>query len=229
MAGVAAARCVALTPPPPARAVGGDIARRLLTGEIAAGARLAEAALAEDLGVSRGPVREAMRGLIEAGLVHGVANRGVVVRKIGLDEALDLYDLRGAIFGCACETLAQRKTSAQVAALEAALERMAQAIAAGDKDLYYQLNIAFHAEILEFCGNRRARSTYEAVVKEMHLFRRRGLSRVSNIEASLAEHRTIVDAIRSGDADAAFRAGREHVRRGRGRFVASLDEVAERD
>jgi DNA-binding GntR family transcriptional regulator len=205
-------------------AVQREIERRILTGEIEAGARLSEAALAENLGVSRGPVREAMRGLIEAGLVHGIANRGVVVRKIGLEEALDLYDLRGAIFGFACETLARRKTPAQIAALDAALERMAEAIADGDKDLYYQLNIAFHAQILDFCGNRRARSTYEAVVKEMHLFRRRGLSRVSNIEASLAEHRIIVDAIRSGDADAAFRAGREHVSHGRGRFVASLEQ-----
>jgi DNA-binding GntR family transcriptional regulator len=205
-------------------AVQREIERRILTGEIEAGARLSEAALAEDLGVSRGPVREAMRGLIEAGLVQGIANRGVVVRKIGLDEALDLYDLRGAIFGFACETLAERKTAAQVAALEAALDDMAQAIADGDKERYYQQNIAFHAQILEFCGNRRARSTYEAVVKEMHLFRRRGLSRVSNLEASLGEHRTIVAAIRAGDADAAFRAGRAHVRHGRGRFVASLDQ-----
>jgi DNA-binding GntR family transcriptional regulator len=211
-------------------AVQREIERRILTGEIEAGARLSEAALAENLGVSRGPVREAMRGLIEAGLVDSIANRGVVVRKIGLEEALDLYDLRGAIFGFACETLAHRHTTAQRAALEGALERMEQAIAAGDKELYYQLNLAFHAEILEFCGNRRARSTYEAVVKEMHLFRRRGLSRVGNLEASLAEHRTILDAIGAGDGEAAFRAGREHVRRGRDRFVASLDqEVPEPD
>jgi DNA-binding GntR family transcriptional regulator len=207
-------------------AVRREVERRILTGEIEAGARMSEAALADDLGVSRGPVREAMRGLIEAGLVQSIANRGVVVRKIGLDEAIDLYDLRGAIFGFACETLAHRHTTPQRAALEGALERMAQAIAAGDKELYYQLNLAFHAEILEFCGNRRARSTYEAVVKEMHLFRRRGLSRVGNLEASLAEHRTILDAIGAGDGEAAFRAGREHVRHGRDRFVASLDQEA---
>lgn len=205
-------------------AVQREIERRILTGEIEAGSRLSEAALAEDLGVSRGPVREAMRGLIEAGLVHSVANRGVVVRKIGLDEALDLYDLRGAIFGFACETLAGRRTGAHVAALEGALDEMAQAIAADDKDFYYQLNVAFHAQILEFCGNRRARSTYDAAVKEMHLFRRRGLSGVGNTEASFAEHRTIVDAIKAGDAEVAFRTGREHVRHGRERFIASLEQ-----
>jgi DNA-binding GntR family transcriptional regulator len=101
---------------------------------------------------------------------------------------------------------------------------MAAAVSARDKDRYYQLNLAFHAKLMELCGNRRARADYEGVVKEMHLFRRRALSRVSRIAASLAEHRTIVAAIRAGDAKAAFHAGRRHVQHGRERFVATLDQ-----
>ena len=203
-----------------------EIERRILTGEIAAGERLSEVALASSLGVSRGPIREALRGLAQTGLVDSIANRGVVVRKIGLEEALGLYDLRAVIFGFACETLARRRTQAQLASLEQALLAMAAALAAGDKERYYQLNIAFHAEILALSGNRRARATYESVVKEMHLFRRRGLSRVGNIAASLAEHRTVVQAIRAGEPEAAFSAGRTHVRHGRERFVASLGQEA---
>lgn len=210
-------------------AVQQEIERRILTGEIAAGARLSEVALATSLGVSRGPIREALRGLAEAGLVDSIANRGVVVRKIGLEEALDLYDLRAVIFGFACETLARRRTAAQLAGLEQALREMAAALGAGETERYYQLNIAFHAHILALSGNRRARATYESVVKEMHLFRRRGLSRVGNIEASLAEHRAIVAAIGAGDPEAAFRAGRTHVRHGRERFVGSLGQEAEED
>lgn len=209
-------------------AVQREVERRILTGEIEAGARLSEAALAEELGVSRGPVREAMRGLVQAGLVDSIANRGIVVRKIGLDEALDLYALRGAIFGLACEALARRRTPEQLLALEADLDAMEQAVLTGEKDLYYRLNIGFHARILEFSGNRRARSTYEGVVKEMHLFRRRALSRIDSIESSLGEHRAILTAIRAQNADAAFAAGRRHCRRGCERFRASLDqELAE--
>jgi DNA-binding GntR family transcriptional regulator len=80
--------------------------------------------------------------------------------------------------------------------------------------------------MMELCGNRRVRADYEGVVKEMHLFRRRALSRVSRITASLAEHRTIVAAIRAGDARTAFEAGREHVQHGRERFVATLEDPA---
>jgi DNA-binding GntR family transcriptional regulator len=205
-------------------AVQREIERRILTGEIAAGARLAEAPLASELGVSRGPVREAIRGLIQAGLVDSIANRGGVVRKIGLEEALDLYELRAVLSGFACELVAKRRTEDQLAALETALEGLAEAISAGNKDLYYQLNLAFHAKIMEFCGNHRLRANYEGVVKEMHLFRRRGLSEASKITASQAEHRAIVAAIRDGDAAGAFRAGREHVQHGRSRFAATLEE-----
>jgi DNA-binding GntR family transcriptional regulator len=80
--------------------------------------------------------------------------------------------------------------------------------------------------MMELCGNRRVRANYEGVVKEMHLFRRRALSQVNRITASLTEHRTIVAAIRAGNAEAAFLTGRRHVQHGRERFVATLEDPA---
>ena len=200
-----------------------EIERRILTGDLPAGRRLSESALAADMGVSRGPVREAMRGLQQAGLVEIVANKGVVVRRIGYDEAVDLYDLRGSLFGFMCETMARRRTDAQCAVLRDKLSAMAKAIRADDKDLYYRLNIEFHAAIVEFCGNSRARALYEGIVKEMHLFRRRGLSRIENMEASMREHEAIAEAIFAGRAESARKAGVTHLRNGRDRFRATLD------
>ncbi len=200
-----------------------EVERRILTGALPAGERLSESALAADMGVSRGPVREAMRSLQQAGLVDIVANKGVVVRKIGFAEAVDLYDLRGTLFGFMCETLARRRTDAHCAVLRDKLDAMAGAIRGDDKDLYYRLNIEFHAAIVEFCGNRRARALYEGIVKEMHLFRRRGLSRIENMEASMREHEAIAAAIVAGRAEAARRAGVMHLRNGRDRFLATLD------
>ena len=204
-----------------------EVERRILTGELLAGERLSESALAAGMGVSRGPVREAMRGLQHAGLVDIVANKGVVVRKIGYDEAVDLYDLRGSLFGFMCETMARRRGDAQCAVLRDKLGAMAEAICAGDKDHYYRLNIEFHGAIVEFCGNSRARGVYEAIVKEMHLFRRRGLSRIENMEASMREHEAIVEAIIAGRAETARKAGVTHLRNGRDRFLATLDPAPE--
>lgn len=200
-----------------------EVERRILTGELPAGERLSESALAADMGVSRGPIREAMRGLQQAGLVDIVANKGVVVRKIGYDEAVDLYDLRGSLFGFMCETLARRRTDAQCAVLKEKLGAMADAIRSDDTDLYYGLNIEFHAAIVEFCGNKRARAIYEGIVKEMHLFRRRGLSRIENMEASMREHEAVAEAIIAGRAETARKAGVTHLRNGRDRFLATLD------
>ena len=200
-----------------------EVERRILTGDLPAGQRLSESALAADMGVSRGPVREAMRGLQQAGLVEIVANKGVVVRKIGYDEAVDLYDLRGSLFGFMCETMARRRTEAQCTVLRDKLGAMADAIRADDKELYYKLNIEFHAAIVEFCGNSRARAVYEGIVKEMHLFRRRGLSRIENMEASMREHVMIAEAIIAGRAETARKAGVTHLRNGRDRFLATLD------
>lgn len=204
-----------------------EIERQILKGDLKAGERLSESALAQAMGVSRGPVREAMRGLQQAGLVDIVANKGVVVRKIGYDEAVDLYDLRGTLFGFMCETLARRRTEAQCADLRQRLTEMADAIRNDERDHYYQLNIDFHAAVVEYCGNRRARAVYEGIVKEMHLFRRRGLSRVENMEASMHEHERIVEAIVAGTPEDARLAGVTHLRNGRDRFLASLD--AERE
>lgn len=200
-----------------------EIERRILTGMLPAGKRLSESALAADMGVSRGPVREAMRGLQQAGLVDIVANKGVIVRKISHDEAVDLYDLRGSLFGFICETLARRRTDEQCKTLKDKLAGMKAALSADDKETYFRINLEFHAAIVEFCGNRRARAVYEGIAKEMHLFRRRGLSRIENMEASMEEHEAIADAIIAGRAETARRAGVRHLRNGRDRFLATLD------
>ena len=200
-----------------------EIERRILTGKLPAGERLSESALAVNMGVSRGPVREAMRGLQQAGLVDIVANKGVVVRKIGYDEAVDLYNLRGSLFGFMCETMATRRTDKQCGVLKDKLEKMTVAIRADNKEAYFRTNLEFHTSIVEFCGNSRARAVYEGIAKEMHLFRRRGLSRIENMEASMQEHEAIAEAIIAGRPEAARKAGVKHIRNGRDRFLASLD------
>jgi DNA-binding GntR family transcriptional regulator len=147
------------------------------------------------------------------------------VRSIGLDEVVCLYELRGAIFAYACERVARRRTDAMLATLRDQVVGMEEAVAGDDLATYYRLNVEFHACLLEMSGNARARSTYEGVVKEMHLFRRRSLSKVPNVDASLAEHRDILDAIERSDADAAREAGRIHVVHGCKRFLDTLDEA----
>lgn len=204
-----------------------EIERRILSGEMPSGTRLAETTLADGLGVSRGPVREAIRGLAQTGLVEVITNRGAVVRTLTLEEIQSLYELRGAIFAMACAALARRRTDEDLGALAGNLAAMHTVCEAGDVTEYYRLNIAFHNEIMERSGNRRAHEMYASIVKEMHLFRRRGLGLVPNIAESLAEHEAIVGAIAAGDPDEARIAAIRHIEHGFGRFRETLREDGE--
>ena len=161
-----------------------EIEQMILSGALAAGERLNEQALATRLGVSRGPVREAVRGLERTGLVVAVRNQGSYVRQVSAEEALEIYDLRAALTGLACARLAETAGAAQLSALRALVRRMEEARRAEDAPGYYAANLDFHAALMAFGGGPRARRLYEDLGNELHLFRRRALVQPENMRAS---------------------------------------------
>jgi DNA-binding GntR family transcriptional regulator len=199
-----------------------ELERMILHGEIEGGARLNEAALAELLGVSRGPVREAARSLEREGLVRTVANDGVYVRSLSVEEVLELYDLRAMIAGYLCGCLAERVEAGIRAELEGFVARMDAAIGAGDESLYFELNLAFHDRIAEAAGAERARTLYVALGKEVRLMRRRVLSGAASLATSNGEHEGIVAAIAQADAEAARARGAAHHHNAKKRLLEAL-------
>ena len=188
-----------------------EIERMILGGEIEPGAKLTEALLTERLGISRGPIREAFRMLEEAGLVRQEKNRGVFVRAIPLEEAVEIYDLRAVMDELVGRRLAATLTAEQARQLKAIVERMEQAARADDADGYHLLNLQFHDTLVEFAGNRKLAAVYRKMVKELALFRRRNLAHKAVLPQSAAEHRQILKAISSGDPEQAARAMYAHV------------------
>lgn len=191
-------------------------------GEIAAGERLNEAALALRMGTSRGPIREAIRMLTGIGLVVAVRNRGVFVREISLREMLEIYELRALLFGQAAEHAAEHLDNAARSTFETLLDGMDEACAAGDGQRYYVLNLRFHDLVLAQWPNRRAQGAYEDHAKELHLYRRRHFNAPVNMRRSNNEHRRIYEAIAAGAADRAGRLARAHVLQGRQRLLQTL-------
>jgi phosphonate utilization transcriptional regulator len=188
-----------------------EIERLILDGELAPGAKLAEAWLSERLGVSRGPIREAFRMLEEAGLVRQEKNRGVFVRDIPVEEAMEIYDLRAVMDELAGRRLAGSITAEQLKRARAIVDGMDQAARSSDADTYHLLNLQFHDTLIEFVGNRKMAAIYRKLVKELALFRRRNLADRAQLPHSAAEHRQMLKAIASGDAEAAGKAMFEHV------------------
>lgn len=198
-----------------------EIERMILSGALPAGERLNEQQLAAQLRVSRGPVREAVRGLERSGLVVAVRNQGSYVRTVSAPEALEIYDLRAAITGLACARLAESAAPAQMAALRALVKRMEAARRADDPPSYYAANLEFHTALLGFGGGPRSQRLYEDLGNELHLFRRRALVQPENMRESNAEHAAILKAIAAGDAPAAREAGEAHIAGGKRRFQAT--------
>jgi phosphonate utilization transcriptional regulator len=203
-----------------------EIERLILDGELAPGTKLAEAWLSERLGVSRGPIREAFRMLEEAGLVRQEKNRGVFVRDIPVEEAMEIYDLRAVMDELAGRRLAGSIAPEQLKRARALVDGMDQAARGDDADAYHMLNLQFHDTLIEFVGNRKMAAIYRKLVKELGLFRRRNLVDRAMLPHSAAEHRQILKAIASGDAEAAGRAMYEHVMQSKERALKGATSQA---
>jgi DNA-binding GntR family transcriptional regulator len=200
-----------------------ELERMILSGEIKAGERLNEQLLATRLGVSRGPVREATRALERAGLVTVMVNQGVFVRQIGIEEAVEIYDVRAVVFGFACARLAGRLSKAQEAELSDFITGMDDAIERADNRQYYELNLRFHDAILTFAGHGRAKQVYESLINETHLFRQRALGSRDSMTESNGEHVAILSAIAGGDRERARKLGEEHSLAGKRRWLETLN------
>jgi DNA-binding GntR family transcriptional regulator len=199
-----------------------ELERMIITGELKAGERINEQAIAGRLGVSRGPVREATRALEKFGLITAIVNQGVFVRQLSIEEAIELYELRAVVVGYACGCAAERASAKERSTLEDGVRRMDAAIAAEDPGLYYELNMQFHDLLMDASRHKRSQEIYQSLVKESHLFRRRSLMSPSAMRESNSEHREIVEAIRAGDVDAARKAGEAHHFGGKRRWLETL-------
>jgi DNA-binding GntR family transcriptional regulator len=153
-----------------------DVLGMILRGEIKAGERINEPDVAARLGVSRVPVREALRELESSGLVEARKHSGVFVRKLGAEEVRGLYELRALLDGFAGRRAArlpaeQRERLAD--ALDASVARMEEAAQAYDVSAYYSENLRFHWLMVEAAGNAALVETYRPVPPDQPVARAR--------------------------------------------------------
>ncbi|MBC5768166.1 phosphonate utilization associated transcriptional regulator [Ramlibacter sp. GTP1] len=196
-----------------------EIERAILAGEYPPGSKLIEQTLAEKMGVSRGPVREACRMLEEAGLLRNEKNRGVFVRDIPIEEAVEIFDLRAAMDELVGRRLAENIKPAQLKEIRELVDSMEKAVKAEDARNYHLLNLRFHDRLVEMAGNSKLTTIYRKLIKELSLFRRLNLADGWLMPISAGEHRAIVKAIASGDAEAAGRAMFDHVMESKERTI----------
>jgi DNA-binding GntR family transcriptional regulator len=178
------------------------------------------------MGTSRGPAREAIRMLTGLGLVTAVLNRGVFVRQMSVREMLELYDLRALVFGFAAERATDHVAESHKAQFEQLLQAMDVACETENANLYYELNLQFHALVLLLANNQRAQAAYDDIIKEMHPFRREYFNAPGNMRQSNAEHRTLYEAIVKGSKAKAKSTAEKHVLKGRERLLSNMGDAS---
>ena len=178
------------------------------TGRLKPGDRLVETELAAQLGISRTPVREAVRRLESDGLVVHQPRLGATVRKLDYLEITELYEMRGVLEGTAARLAARSASQIELEELDAINREMR---AATDVRQLYEANRQFHGVLLSAARNRFLVKSVEAVQKTLLILGSSTLEESLRAAGAIEEHEAILAALRSRDGDAAEASMRAHI------------------
>lgn len=191
--------------------VADHLREQILSSRLAPGEELSEVALARSLGISRGPLREALGQLAAEGLVTIVPRRGAVVKRLTREEFIDAYQVREALESLAIKLAVPRLTEADKAELHRMCEQMGRAAADGDTDLFFEINRHFHARLVHCSGNTKLEEVHGQLVAQMARLMKKSVELRGGTQQSAAEHRAILEAVDAGDPARAAQLLEEHI------------------
>ena len=199
-----------------------ELESKILEGELKAGDSLGEVSLSQRLGVSRTPVRGALRRLAEEGLVSAVANKGAVVIGVTERDLVDIYRIRVRLEGLASRMAAEKISQRALLTLSESVDLSDFYIQRGDTDKLKELDSTFHETIYREAGNRLLYKTLAELHRKIRLYRKMSLSVPGRLEASQREHREILDAIAAGDGERADELTSRHIEKALDNLMRAL-------
>jgi GntR family transcriptional regulator of gluconate operon len=197
------------------------IREQILAGGYHQGEHLVEAKIAEQLTISRGPVREAFKLLRAEGLLSEEPRRGSFVVSMTPDDVREIYGLRAALEGWAARLLARANDPAAVATLRSLADDIEDAARSGDVAALSRADLAFHEALCRLCGNARVHEVFVRYVPTLRALLRLDERVLRSLDEVPLQHRPFVDAIAAGDEEAAGRLLAEHAETA-GRLIADL-------
>jgi DNA-binding GntR family transcriptional regulator len=186
--------------------------QRIFRRELEPGSWIDETRLAEEYGISRTPLREALKVLATEGLVTMKMRRGAYVTEVSEQDMTEVYHLLALLESDAVGVVAQSASEAQLRELQALHQELAGAVA--DRDRFFAVNERFHTRVLEIAGNKWRNQMVADLRKVMKLNRQQSLLKSGRIEESLQEHAQVLDALLARDAPAASQRMQAHFRNG---------------
>jgi DNA-binding GntR family transcriptional regulator len=186
--------------------------QRIFNRELAPGSWIDELKLAEEYGISRTPLREALKVLATEGLVTMKVRRGAYVTEVSDTDLADVYHLLALLESDAADVVARKATNAHLKELQGLHNELEKAV--GERERFFEINEAFHMRLLEIANNRWRDQMVADLRKVMKLNRHNSLLKSGRLDESLVEHRALMAALAARDGDAAAQRMREHFSNG---------------
>jgi DNA-binding GntR family transcriptional regulator len=186
--------------------------QRIFRRELAPGSWIDEVKLAQEYGISRTPLREALKVLAAEGLVTMKVRRGAYVTEVSEQDLAEVYHLLALLESDAAAVVAAKASPAELKELQALHRDLAGAVK--DRDRFFAINERFHMRLLEIAGNRWRNQMVADLRKVMKLNRQHSLLKSGRIQESLAEHDAVMQALAAHDAESARARMQEHFRNG---------------
>jgi DNA-binding GntR family transcriptional regulator len=202
--------------------VADELRERIYSGDFAPGEPLRQEELAEDLHISRTPLREALRVLENEGLLHGERNRTLRVVTADLKKYISAYQMREVLDGLAARLAAASPDEAGRHALGSIIERQRAALDPWDHTAYTAANVAFHKAIMDLADNEYVAAQLPLVRMTSQVFGPIKLLEPERAASAIEQHSAIAEAIAAGDEARSERLAREHIR-------ATIDRINHRD
>lgn len=198
-------------------------------GVLQPGERLMEIQLAEELGVSRTPVREAIRKLELEGYVVMMPRRGTYVASLSIRDINEVFEIRTSLDSLASGLAAERITPEELERLERLLVLISEYIERGDMDKIVETDMQFHDLLYQASRNARLVGIIFNLRDQLTRFRTISMGHPGRLEETLEEHRRLVEAISQGDVELAQKAAEKHMERAEHTLLVSMEEMQKRE
>ena len=185
--------------------------KRIYDHELLPGSAIDELMLCSQFGISRTPLREALKVLHSEGLVELIPRRGCFVKDLAIEEMREIFPVMAVLEGLCAKEAVQNLTTYGLERLEALHAKLESFAASGDINNYYEINFQFHQAVQELSGNRWLQRVTTDLRKVLRLSRHKQLTLEGRLERSLKEHRQIMDAFRQRNAEAVETTMKQHL------------------
>ncbi|MBQ8418657.1 MAG: GntR family transcriptional regulator [Phascolarctobacterium sp.] len=202
-----------------------SIRQAIIDGTFSPGERLMEIQLADEMGVSRTPVREAIRKLELEGFVVMIPRRGTYVADISIRDITEIYEIRTCLDELAAGLAAERITDEELETLNRLLVEFGQYINAGDMEKIVEVDTAFHEVLYMASRNDRLHSIINNLREQVTSIRGRSMSYPGRLTETMDEHRALVDSIAARDVERAQNAARIHIENAEHTLMKSINPV----